>query len=432
VIAGTFFGKEFVKVLLIAEAANPEWASVPLVGWSLAKALRKRADVHIVTHLRNRAAIERAGLVEGKDFTALDTDRQARFWLSLIPLLRGGPGVGWTTEMALATFAYRHFEAQLWHCFGAAIVARQYDIVHRITPLSPTVVSTVAPRCADAGVPFVLGPLNGGVPWPAAFDAARRREREWLSYVRGVYKWMPGHGKMLRSSQRILVGSRHTEADIPPALRSRCIYLPENAVDPARFTVAPQARFELPLRAAFVGRMVPYKGPDMLLAASEPLLAEGRLSIDMVGDGPMRQELEAWVEQRGLAEHVHFHGWVEHQAVQTVLAQAHVFGFPSIREFGGGAVLEAMVLGVVPIVVNYAGPGELVDDSVGYRVTLGTRSEVVAGFRARLEALCNDPSPLPAMSAAGRSKVLTEFTWDAKAERILGLYGDLMRRASIG
>src|SRR5262249_6592228 len=101
------------RVLLVAEAANPEWATVPLVGWSLSRALAKIVNAHLVTHIRNRDAIIRAGLIEGRDFTAIDNERVASPVYKLAQTLRGGVGKGWTTNTAFSSLAYYSFEFEL-------------------------------------------------------------------------------------------------------------------------------------------------------------------------------------------------------------------------------------------------------------------------------------------------------------------------------
>ena len=415
------------RVLVIAEAANPEWVSVPLIGWSLALALREVADVHLVTQVRNRDAILSTGLVEGRDFTAINSEAVARPLWAVAKWLRMGEGKGWTAVQAINAVSYPWFERLVWRQFGTAIRAGQYDIVHRVTPLSPTISSALAGKCARAGVPFVLGPLNGGVPWPPEFAAARRQEREWLSYIRAAYKWLPGRDRTLRNAAAILVGSRHTLSEIPQEHRAKCIYLPENAVDPARFTriAAPAPG---PLRACFIGRMVPYKGPDMLLEAAAPLLREGRLVIDMIGDGPMQQSLREQVARDGTGDMVRFHGWLAHAAVQDVAAGCGVLAFPSIREFGGGVVLEAMALGLVPLIVDYAGPAELVTFDTAVTVPLGDRAAIVAGFRAALERLAADPAGVQAMGRRARARVQAQFTWAAKAAQVAQVYDWVLRR----
>ncbi len=409
------------RVLAIAEAANPEWVSVPLVGWSLATALREVAEVHIVTQVRNRDAFIRAGLVEGRDFTAIDSEAFARPLWKLAEVLRMGEGKGWTMVQAVNALSYPYFEQLVWKVFGPGIRNHAWDLVHRITPLSPTVASPLAGRCARAGVPFVLGPLNGGVPWPKGFDAERRREREWLSYLRGAYKAMPGRGATLRSASAILAGSQHTTSEIPARYRDKLIYLPENGIDPTRFNkrAAPEPGA---LRAAFVGRMVPYKGPDMLLEAAAPLLRDGRMTLEMVGDGPLRATLEARAAALGVTQAVTFHGWLDHHEVQDVLCRCHLLPFPSIREFGGGVVLEAMALGVVPMIVDYAGPGELVTEGTGIKLPCSDRPGIVSAFAAALEALAADPAPLPAMAQAARERVHARFTWAQKAAQVAQVY----------
>lgn len=408
------------RVLVIAEAANPEWVSVPLVGWSLAHALRGVADVHLVTQVRNRDAIIRAGLQEGRDFTAIDSEAVARPLWKLASLLRMGEGKGWTMLQAVGAVSYAYFERLVWKRFGADIRAGTYDIVHRVTPLSPTVPSSLAARCRRAGVPFVLGPLNGGVPWPEGFDAARRQEREWLSYIRGAYRALPGRQSTLRADA-IIAGSRHTLSEIPAAHRDRCVYLPENAIDPGRFSLV-AAPAPGPLRACFIGRMVPYKGPDMLLEAAAPLLRDGRMTLEMIGDGPLLADLRTRAEAQGLGQAVTFHGWLEHGAVQSVAARCAALTFPSIREFGGGVVLEAMALGLAPVIVDYAGPGELVTPGTGFKVPLGRRDAIIAAFRAELERLAADPAAVAAAGAAARVRVAELFTWERKAGQVREVY----------
>lgn len=407
-----------LKALVIAEAANPEWVSVPLVGWSLANALREVADVHIVTQIRNRDAFLRAGLIEGRDFTAIDSEKLAAPLWKLAERLSMGKGVGWTMKTAVTTLGYGYFERLVWRQFGGAIRAGAYDIVHRVTPLTPTANSLIGPRCKRAGVPFVMGPLNGGVPWPKGFDGERRREKEWLSYVRGAYKALPGRGASLASAAAIICGSAFTRSEIPARDRARTVWLPENAIDPARFgLIAPQPGAG-PLRGCFIGRLVPYKGADMAIEAAAPLLRDGRLSLDIIGDGPQAEALHALVAAEGVAGAVRFHGWLDHGAVQAIAAQSQILVFPSVREFGGGVVLEAMALGVVPVVADYAGPGELVDDATGFRIPMGLRADLVAGLRACLEGIAADPSVLPAMARAGRARIAADFTWSAKAAQV--------------
>lgn len=411
-----------IRALLIAEAANPEWSSVPLIGWSLSTAIAKETDAHIVTQIRNRDAFVRAGLKEGVDFTAIDSEAIERPFWKLAGWLRGGQGIGWTTQTALSSLSYPYFEHLVWKQFGGRISRGEFDVVHRITPLTPTAPSSLAKRCSKAGVPFVLGPLNGGVPWPEGFDRERRREKEWLSYVRAAYRMLPGIRQTYRYATEVLVGSRFTQDDLPSAYRDKYFYMPENGIDPGRFWRTAQKRDIGPLRAAFVGRLVPYKGPDMLLESALELLRSGSMTIDIVGDGPLMPELRGFVQKHDLGTTVTLHGWVANEQVQDILCQCEVLAFPSIREFGGGVVLEAMALGVVPIVVDYAGPGELVTGDTGLKIPIGARESIILNFRETLTRLAKDRAELALLSRNGCDQVQKTFTWPAKARSIREIY----------
>lgn len=413
-----------IRALVIAELCNPDWVSVPLEGWSHSRALAALCKTHLVTHVRNRENISKAGLAEGVDFTTLDTGQadaplaRVSHWFG-VPF---GSNKGLTVLTALSTFSYYYFEHLLWRRFGSRVRAREFDVVHRLTPLSPTTPSLLARRCAQAGVPFIVGPLNGGLPWPKGFGAVRRKEKEWLSHIRGLHRLLPGYRSTRAHAAAVIAGSRSTLGQVPKRYRGKTVYIPENAVDLSRFDGLNWAPVTLPLRVVFVGRLVPYKGADMLLEAAAPLARAGTVRIDVIGDGPERALLGDLVAREGMAGAVEFAGWVDHRQLKGHLAASHVLGLPSIREFGGGVVAEGMASGLVPIVVDYGGPGEIVSPATGFAVRMGTRTQIVGQVRATLEALVADPSTVSSMRRRARRRVEACFTWPVKAAQTLEVY----------
>jgi glycosyltransferase involved in cell wall biosynthesis len=322
----------------------------------------------------------------------------------------------------MQALSYYYFEHLVWKRFEREIVSGKFDIVHRLTPLSPAIPSLIANRCARHGVPFVWGPINGGVPWPPGFAAVQRREGEWLHAVRGAHRLLPGYASTRENATAIIVGSIAARNELPTEALGRTVYLPENAIDEERFPEARTGPVVLPLRVGFVGRLVALKGVDMLIEAAAPLINVGQVVIDIIGDGPEKESLRALCERLRCDQGVRFHGWVQHDEVPSHLLEAHVLGFPSVREFGGGVVLEAMALGVVPIVANYGGPAELVTNDTGFRIALASREDLIVSMREVLEKLVANPTPLQEMSRRARERVHSLFTWKAKARQTNEIY----------
>jgi glycosyltransferase involved in cell wall biosynthesis len=410
------------RVLVIAEAANPEWVSVPLVGWKIANALREVVDVHLVTQVRNREAILRAGLTEGRDFTCIDTEAVMKPLWSLISILRGGSNRGWSVVTAFQSLFYPLFERAVWQRFGKQIKAREFDVVHRVTPLSLTAPSSLARRCSRADVPFILGPLNGGVPWPMGFEKERSEEGEKFAFLRPLYKLHPGVGATWRNASAIIVASRIAAAELPESSVHKTVFIPENAVDPEQFALPKAIPRPETLNLCFIGRLVPCKGLEMALDASQSLLRSNKANFRIIGDGPLMQSLRDQAERLGISEHVDFTGWVSHADIPSLAAQSNIFFFPSIREFGGGAVIEAMALGLVPIVIDYGGPGEIVTPETGFRLKLRSREAIVVEAAALLTEIAEGRHNLNAIATNAFERVNALYTWERKARQLAEVY----------
>jgi glycosyltransferase involved in cell wall biosynthesis len=411
-----------LRVLLIAEACNPTWTSVPLVGYNFARALAARPDLELtlVSQVRNRTALLADPIASLVRLHFIDNEWVARPLYSLSRLLRGGTALSWTIDTAMAWPSYMVFEHELFRQFRRRLERGQYDLIHRVTPLTPTMGSPLANLVP---VPMLLGPLNGGLPWPKEYPELRRKEREWLVPLRNLYRHLPYYRSTYLHLAGVISGSRHTATEVPPFFHGQRFYLPENGVDPTRFPLAsswpePRGRF----RFLTVGRLVPYKGVDLILEAMAHSEVLKSCELGIAGDGPERGRLEALTKQYGLEQNVQFLGFVDQKRLGQEFAQAQAFAFPSLREFGGGVVLEALASGLPSIVVAYGGPGELVTPDCGILLALQPREKLVDALRKAMEELAGDLDRCRVLGRNACQRVRDEFTWSTKAARIADMY----------
>lgn len=418
-----------MRPLILADDCNPEWPSLPIVGFNTARAIADHCDALVVTQIRNKPNLIKHGLGKA-DVMFVDTEAVAAPIHKLSSAIRGGNATGWTTAVAFTYPMYIAFETAVWRKLRRDIRNRRFDVVHRLTPMSPT---TPSPMASWSPVPFVLGPLNGGLPWPPQFKAELRREREWLSHVRSFHRVLPYYKSTYERSAAILAAFEHTRTDLGPRAADRVIDFPEVGVDPDRFAPK-QGRggSRERLTAVFAGRLVPYKLPEVVVRAfaEQPNLRNHRLLV--VGDGPERARLEAIVAEHGLEHCVELVGWKTQPEVAEYLRQADLFLFPSIRELGAGVVVEAMASGLPCVVVDYGAPGVLVGAERGVAVPLGDRDTLARDFGRAVCTLFEDPERLAEMGSRAHEHALRHYSWDVKAQKLVEVYrwvcGDVSER----
>lgn len=405
------------RVLVLADACNPEWHSLPALAYNYICHLTRYVDVVLVTQIRNKPNIDKVGL-NNAEIVYLDTEAIAAPIYKLASFVSGDPNKAMTLKVAFDYPSYLAFEWAVWQHFKQDLRQGRFDIVHRVSPMSPTIPSPIA---SWTPVPFVIGPLLGGLAWPPQFKQEMHREREWMNYLRAMHRLMPFYQATYRRAAAVLAAYDHTISDLPPSASGRIINFSEGGVDPDQFPL-PDRHIQEKKTILFVGRLVPFKLPEVVVHsfAASPILRQHKLVI--VGDGPERPRLEQMVQEHHLSDCVEFKGTIPQSEVGELMRQSEIFAFPSIREQGGGVLTLAAMSGMACVVVNYGGPASRIPEGCGVRVPLGTLPEIKERFTTELESLVQRPDQILKFGQAARDYTIANYAWDAKAKRTLNIY----------
>lgn len=195
-------------------------------------------------------------------------------------------------------------------------------------------------------------------------------------------------------------------------------------VDLERFNFNPPSDSQAILT---VGRLISRKGFDDLIRAMADVTAQvPSTHLHIVGDGPMREELESLIDNLNLNDHITLHGFVSECKLQELYNQADVFAHPSHSEGYPHVRLEAMAAGCPVVGTDVTGAQDITRDGRdGFIVPKQSPAEL----SKCLDQLLTDTELARQMAKNARGRVEEKHDWIIVAQQYADLYESVARRS---
>jgi len=202
-------------------------------------------------------------------------------------------------------------------------------------------------------------------------------------------------------------------------------------VQPDKFTFT-KRRYSngRPIHLLTIARLVEKKGVEYALKAAAKVLKENKVKISyrIIGDGPLKEKLEALTGELGLSEYVEFIGWKDRNEVIQLLQWADILILPSVTASDGDqegtpvSLMEAQAMGLPVLSTLHSGIPEIVEHGKsGYLV----QERDVEALAERLKHLITHPEEWPHLGKEGRRIIKERHNVSLLNKRLVEIYKQL-------
>ena len=325
---------------------------------------------------------------------------------------------------SISSGALLHLVTQIYQLKMARQIVRKHaiDIIHEPAPVSPKQPSMMF----SLGVPVIIGPMNGGMSFPPAFNYMTGRiERLMYGVIRAlssIYNVLIP-GKLF--SSLLLVANQRTKQALPLFKLGQVDELVENGVFTSIVRLKPKtANSSDSINVLYVGRLIDLKAIDIVIDAIS-VCHHPNLKLTVVGDGPERMKLEKLANTIAPGK-VRFLGAIPHANIIDCYDSADIFVLASVRECGGAVVLEAMARGLPVIATNWGGPADYVTRDTGILIDPISREYMITEFAQNIDMLASRPELRMQYGEAALEHISKNFLWENKADIMIQLYKSIL------
>lgn len=405
-----------LNILIVCEHASDVFGGEAMLPLNYFRMLSKtQHKPYLITHERVKDSIQQIK----------DIDQEAVFYLpnTKLHILLHRYSKILPERIGIVTFGFvMHLITQFyqWKVARQVIKAKNIDIVHEPAPVSATQPSVMF----ALGVPVIIGPMNGGMTFPKAFEHMSGRAEKVVYKLIRVFATLYNlliPGKFF--ADMLLVANKRTANSLPKFRSGQVVELVENGTFTVKDVPTTSNKTE-GLNVIYVGRLVDWKTIDIVIDAVAKTKTKAQLKI--VGDGVDRSALEQYALNKNVTN-IEFIGLVPHAEVNRYYDEADIFVLPSIRECGGAVVLEAMSRGLPVIATNWGGPADYITEGTGFLVDPISRDYMVNEFARIIDELSLDPKLRSQVGSAAIQRIKTHFMWSDKVNTVVKYYKMLIQ-----
>jgi glycosyltransferase involved in cell wall biosynthesis len=403
-----------LRILLSAYACEPGKGSEPGVGWNWAIGLAERGhSVWVLTRRNNRQSIERKlhdqiGLQRLRlNFIYYDLPDYLRQWK------KGRRGIH-LYYLLWQWGAYRFVKK--WHA------TLNFNLVHHVTFVSIRQPSFMG----RLGIPFIFGPVAGGelIPWRL------RSCLDWRGWAREAVRDFanqfvridPLMHYTFTQATIVYTTSAQTRSLVPKRFLEKCriqlAIAAESLVEPNKDNgICPKVEI---FRILYAGNFISLKGMTLGLYAFARLKKKHpSTQLTMIGHGPAEKTWKVLTKKLGIDDSVSWNSWLPQKELVSFYRSHDLFLFPSLRDSGGMAALEAMSQGLPVVCFKLGGPSVLVDNTCGRVIDVrgDNPKRTIAKLYNALSELSESKELLNTLSA-GAIERARQSTWSESISRI--------------
>lgn len=401
------------KILISAYGCEPLKGSESGVGWNWVLQMAKNNRLYVITRANNRQLIEQylpKEVSKNLSFYYYDT---SAFIRKMKNRSRG------------LYFYYFCWQLGIMPLVTRIIKEHKVDYTMHLTFGSmwmPTFLPFKKP-------PFIWGPIGGGDCEPRSFMKGFDLKQRVLLNVRSVMKTLsflhPSIVIPAWKARRIICRTEETADTIPSFFKHKTVVELETAMESDIFNHSRRDRTDGQIRFISTGRLTASKNIHTAVRALALIPRGIDFHYTVVGSGPQKEFIEREAKRLGIWDKMELIAEMTREEVLRIVEESDVYLFPSLREGGSWALMEAMAIGLPVICLNWAGMKITVNDNCAFRLPVTTPGQMAQDMAEAIMKLVESPDLRKQMGNAGRERIRTIYNWDTKGKFMEDLLTEL-------